>query len=414
MDARSDMLRRLRTRRGGFSLDQAFYVDPAFHQLDLAHIYYREWLFAGHDCELAQPGAYFTLQVGAYSIIVLRREDGTIGALHNSCRHRGSRICSSEKGKVGRRLICPYHQWTYHHDGRLATARHMGPELDREQFGLKPVRCETAGGYIFISLAAAPPDFATFRANVEPYLLPHGLREAKVAFETTIVEKGNWKLVWENNRECYHCAGNHPELCRTFPEKPTFSGLESQIDDPVIGDHWKKCEAAGLPSTFRLSDNGQHRTVRLPLVDDAVSLTMDGRSAVARPLGPSVTEPGIGSMLLFHYPSTWNHVLGDHAITFRVLPLGPTETQLTTKWLVHKDAVEGVDYDVARLTEVWLATNDQDRSIVEGNQIGIGSPAYEPGPYSTAHEGGVMQFVDWYCRTMETSLEGAGHLSRVA
>ena len=111
-------------------------------------------------------------------------------------------------------------------------------------------------------------------------------------------------------------------------------------------------------------------------------------------------------MLLFHYPTTWNHVLGDHAISFRVLPIGPMETQLTTKWLVHRDAVEGVDYDLKTLTEVWLATNDQDRRIVEENQVGIRSPAYEPGPYSPVHEGGVSQFVDWYARTIEPRLMG--------
>ena len=78
----------------------------------------------------------------------------------------------------------------------------------------------------------------------------------------------------------------------------------------------------------------------------------------------------VGSLLLFHYPSTWNHVLSDHALTFRVLPLGPAQTQLTTRWLVHREAVAGVDYDLDELTRVWLATNDQDRHIVQENQIG--------------------------------------------
>ena len=73
---------------------------------------------------------------------------------------------------------------------------------------------------------------------------------------------------------------------------------------------------------------------------------------------------------------------------------------MTTTWLVHKDAVEGVDYDLERLTDVWMHTNDEDRQVVEENQKGIRSPAYEPGPYSTIQEEGVIQFVDWYCNTM--------------
>ena len=128
---------------------------------------------------------------------------------------------------------------------------------------------------------------------------------------------------------------------------------------------------------------------------------MTGKPAVSRRLSEAVSIPRIGSLMLFHFPTTWNHILTDHAVTFRVLPIGPDETAVTTKWLVHKDAVEGVDYDFDRLTEVWTETNLQDRRIVEENARGVRSPAYEPGPYSAVHEGGVMQFVDWYAQTLE-------------
>jgi glycine betaine catabolism A len=117
--------------------------------------------------------------------------------------------------------------------------------------------------------------------------------------------------------------------------------------------------------------------------------------------------------MLFHYPTTWNHVLSDHAVTFRVLPLSATETALTTKWLVHKDAVEGVDYDLEQLVHVWTETDNQDRRIVEENARGIRSPAYEPGPYSGVHEGGTVQFVDWYSSFIEPRLaEGQKPLIR--
>ncbi len=144
--------------------------------------------------------------------------------------------------------------------------------------------------------------------------------------------------------------------------------------------------------------------MRYPLNEGTTSYTMDGKAGVRRPLTDSITEPDTGTLLLFHFPTTWNHVLADHAITFRMLPLSPTTTQLTTKWLVHKDAVEGVDYDLKRLTEVWMATNNEDRRVCQENQIGVNSPAYEPAPYSTVQEGGVAQFVDWYCTHLEERL----------
>ena len=405
MDLQANMLRQLKNRREGFSLEQPFYIDQDYFKLDMEHIWYRDWLFIGHDCEIPRAGNYFTAQIGDYPVVLVRGKDQVIRAFHNTCRHRGHRVCTSDRG-ASAKLVCPYHNWTYDLDGSLVFARQMGETFDKSEFGLKPVHCESVGGYIFICLANEPADFAPVRASIEPYMKPHRLSEAKVAHRSTIIEKGNWKLVWENNRECYHCAGNHPELCRTYPEAPTATGVQGAGDDPVIAEHWQRCEAAGLPSAFNMDPSGQFRTARMPLIQDAESYTLSGRRAVRRPLSDDVSTSHIGTLLLFHYPSTWNHILVDHAISFRVTPLSAEETAVTTTWLVHKDAVEGVDYDLKELTHVWEMTNDQDRSIVEENAFGIRSPAYEPGPYSVEHEGGVMQFVDWYTTFMINRLQG--------
>ena len=131
------------------------------------------------------------------------------------------------------------------------------------------------------------------------------------------------------------------ELARTYPDTPTVTSVSGAADDPRITEHWRRCEAAALASEFKLSPDGQMRTARMPLLDPAVSYTLTGRPAVKRALSDAIPRDlNIGALLLFHYPTTWNHFLGDHAISFRVLPLGPTCTELTTKWLVHRDAVD--------------------------------------------------------------------------
>jgi Rieske 2Fe-2S family protein len=403
MNARDDILERLRRRRLETPLTRDFYCSPEDYQVDLDMIWYRDWLFVGHDCEVPAAGNYLTVQIGEYPVMVVRDRDLTLRAFHNTCRHRGSRICSAERGTTVR-LVCPYHQWTYQLDGRLLSARDMGGEFDRSQHGLKPVHCTSVGGYIFVCLGRSAPDFEPVRARIGPYLEPHRLHQAKIAFESTIIERANWKLVWENNRECYHCGANHPELLRTFPEDPTLTGVEGAASNPRIAAHWEHCEKIGLPSRFHMAPNGQMRIARMPLMHDAVSFTMSGAAAVRRPLSDAVAEPNLGTLLLFNYPSTWNHVLGDHALSFRVLPVGPMETQLTTKWLVHRDAVEGVDYDIQELTRVWTATNEADRRVCQENQTGVVSPAYDPAPYSPVHENGVTQFVNWYCTHLEGRL----------
>jgi len=398
------VLRALRERTSGMGLTREFYTDEDIFALDLEHIFYKDWLFVAHSVELPEAGSFLTLQIGAFPILLTRAADGLIRAFVNSCRHRGARVCPEAAGKAAK-LVCPYHQWTYHLDGRLFAARQMGPDFDRSQVSLKPLHCETVAGYIFICLAAEAPDFGPTRRQLEPYLLPHRLSEARVAFQSTIIEDGNWKLVWENNRECYHCASNHPELARTYPDTPTVTSVSGAESDPRIVEHWRRCEAAGLASEFQLSADGQMRTARMPLLEPAESYTLTGQPAVRRRLSDSIPRDlNVGALLVFNYPTTWNHFLGDYAISFRVLPLGPTRTELTTKWLVHRDAVEGVDYDVNDLTRVWLATNEQDQRIVRENQIGMNCPTYEPGPLSNVTEEGVRQFIDWYCGRLEQRL----------
>ncbi|HKB41077.1 MAG TPA: Rieske 2Fe-2S domain-containing protein [Gemmataceae bacterium] len=110
------------SRRPGFTLPQPFYTRAEIFQLEMERIFRRRWLFGGFSCQAPRPGDYFTFEMGADSLIVVRGDDLRLRALFNCCRHRGSRICSQEEGHCGK-LVCPYHQWVYERDGRLAAAR---------------------------------------------------------------------------------------------------------------------------------------------------------------------------------------------------------------------------------------------------------------------------------------------------
>lgn len=405
MLSESEVLSLLMRRKPNYALARALYVDPGVFQADLDNIWYRDWLFAIPSCEIPKSGDYVVHEVGTYSVVIVRGNDGQIRAFHNSCRHRGSVLCKTRRGR-NPNLVCPYHQWTYDLTGKLLWARDMGPDFDPAAHGLKTVHCRDASGMVYICLAEQAPDFEPFASAAARYLAPHDLANSKIAYESTIIEKGNWKLVWENNRECYHCAGNHPSLCRTFPEDPrAFGGLGAGDLAPEVTRHIERCEKAGAASAFLLSPRGDWRFMRMPLLGTSESYTMDGKVAVTK-ANSSFPFRDAGSLLKFNYPSTWNHFLSDHVTLFRVTPISPMETEVRTTWLVHKDAVEGQDYDLKRLTEVWIATNDEDREVVENNQRGIVSPAYEPGPYSQIHEGSVIQFVDWYSNAMIRAMTG--------
>lgn len=399
-NVRSEFVRDLLDqRRRGFSLPQAFYLDDEIFRADLAAVFAQDWLFACNVCELKRPGDYVTMEIGDDSLIILKDRDGAVRAWHNTCRHRGSRICQAERGRVNR-LVCPYHQWVYGLDGRLLHARQMPDGFDTRDSGLKPARVEVICGIVYVSLSDSPPSLDRFRHAVTPFIAPHQPDRTKVAFAATIIEEANWKLVIENNRECYHCAGNHPELLASLvefalPDDATATASFKGLMDRSAA----KWDGLGLPHSP--ADGGtEFRCIRLPFNEGAVSFTMDGRPACNKLLGDFV-DPELGSVRMFRAPNNWNHFLADHILQFRVLPLSANRTAVHTTWLVHEDAVEGVDYDVDRLTAVWTATNEQDRMLAENNHRGIRSSAYRPGPYAPS-EFMLDNFADWYTGKLAT------------
>jgi len=378
-------------RAPGHSLPQALYADPAVLDFDIQAIFNRHWLQAGLEIEIPKAGDYITMTVGASPIVILRNEEGGVSAFFNSCRHRGAQICTEERGHA-HRLVCPYHQWTYDLHGRLLRAGRMQDSFNTKDYRLRPARVGCVAGVIFVCLSEAAPDFAPIRAGIEPLLGPHDLLNGKVAYSATLVERANWKLVMENARECYHCRARHLQLMHSFRDFTTQDIY--QEPEPWLRDFWARCESRGLKNGP--VSGTDFEAGRFALADGVVSITIDGKSAVTKKLG-AVGDGDVGTMWWAVQPNCFNHAVGDYAFLFQALPTGPQETVVTAKWVVNKDAVEGVDYDLARLIEVWNSTNNEDRWLAENNQRGINSIAYVPGPYSEITEARVLRFVDWYC-----------------
>ncbi|MDR4534644.1 aromatic ring-hydroxylating dioxygenase subunit alpha [Glutamicibacter sp. PS] len=392
-------------RREGYSLEGPFYTDPDLFKVDMEAIFGKHWLFAASIAEIPEPGDYVTLDYGPYSLIVLRNDDGGVNVLHNVCRHRGARVLTEAQGTTGN-LVCGYHSWTYSPEGSLIHASSPGEgKFDKNCFALKKAHSRIYAGLIFVCIAEEPPtDFDEVAKIFEPYLAPHDLGKTKVAYQQNIIEEGNWKLVMENNRECYHCDG-HPELaCSLFP---TW-GLTDGIIPPHLEEVWERnktaqadlearCRRYGLPyevleeldtriAGFRIS--------RESLDGDGESFSADGHRLSKKLLG-DLRDFRLGRCSMHLQPNSWFHFQSDHVITFGAFPINEHQTLVRTTWLVADDAVEGDDYDLEKLTYTWKQTNLQDKNFVELCQVGAASPAYEQGPYMKS-EYQVEAFINWY------------------
>ena len=157
---RDDLTALLDRRTPGYSLEAPLYTSPEVFDLDMSAIFAGHWIFVTTEAELPEPGDFVTVEVGRYSVIIVRDDDEAVRAFRNVCRHRGSRILDEERGSVGN-LVCPYHHWTYGVDGCLLHAENQPPTLDRSRFGLKPVHVRSVGGLVFVCLADEPPPTST-------------------------------------------------------------------------------------------------------------------------------------------------------------------------------------------------------------------------------------------------------------
>ena len=195
------------------SLPGEFFASDDIYRADLERVWRQGWLFVGHDCEIPRAGDFLTFNIGIDPLIAIRGDDDVVRVFHNVCRHRGTLLCREPNGSV-RQLVCPYHQWVYGKDGKLLSCRGMQDGLDTAALGLSPVATENLCGFIFVNLAKRPGDFGPARELMEPMLRPQGCDRAKVAKAVNYTVNSNWKLVWENNRECYHCNLNHPQYIK--------------------------------------------------------------------------------------------------------------------------------------------------------------------------------------------------------
>ena len=241
-----------------------------------------------------------------------------------------------------------------------------------------------------------------------PVLAPQRMGEAKVAKIVDYDGASNWKLVWENNRECYHCNVNHPQYI-----KANFDHYNSDDTTPVIKEridaaterHEVQCAKNELEITHKetgmapfpdcgLWFSANHTT----LTEGYVSETMAGQRVA--PLMGDYQDADVGTMRCRTMPNMWNHSSCDHVVSTRLLPTAANRTQARVMWLVHPDAEEGRDYELEKLMPFWQLTSEQDWELCEFAQTGISSRAYRPGPYSTHKEYNVDAFVRWYLEAL--------------
>jgi Rieske 2Fe-2S family protein len=382
----------------GHALPHELYQGDDLYEAEIRAIFLRSWLCVGHQSQVPKSGDYFLFEIAGESVIVVRGQDGAINALLNVCRHRGSRICDQPTGHEAR-LVCRYHGWTYGLDGSLRAAGHMPESFDRSTLGLRRLHVELLAGLIFVNFAERPPAFAAIGNDLAEPLAPYGLETAKVAHRRNYPLTANWKLAVENYCECYHCAPAHPEYSVAHARAVPVEEFETQLDlvmkrAPEVGLTQHTVRRSWLDAGVLGTDRGFDR---YPLLRGHQTGSRDGKPVA--PLLGSIRGYDGGTTDLHLGPMMFGLAYSDHVVLYRFTPRAPRLTDCEVTWLVRGDAVEGRDYDVAKLTWLWDVTTIADKRIIERNQAGVDSRFYVPGPLS-AMEDFTQRFLLWYVAAM--------------
>ena len=337
------------------TLPGEYYVSPEIFAQETRNIFSRRWLCAGRADSLPAAGDYALFEAGGESLILVRGKDQRLRAFFNVCRHRGTRLCESGSGHFGGGIQCPYHAWTYGLDGALLGAPHMSeaPGFDKSDHPLVPAALAEWEGFVFVSLAEnAPPLEDTLRPLLGRFA-PWRLGELVTASRTTYDVGANWKLIFQNFSECYHCPPVHPALAKLSDYR---SGANNLREGGVLGGYMLINEKGG-------------------------SLTMSGRLCGA----PLSDLPDEELQRVYYYsvfPSFFLTVQPDFVMVTRLSPREVGRTEVTCEWLFAPEAVRQPGFDPSDGVEIWDITNRQDWHMCELAQKGVSSRAYRPGPYS--------------------------------
>ncbi|MDQ3248704.1 MAG: aromatic ring-hydroxylating dioxygenase subunit alpha, partial [Chloroflexota bacterium] len=208
-------------------------------------------------------------------------------------------------------------------------------------------------GFVLLNLALNPEPFATTFAPIIDRFQRWGLPELQVAHTVEYDVQANWKLIFQNYNECYHCPTVHPALNQLTPYRNSNNDLEA---------------GAFLGGPMAMSQpNG--------------SMTMSGQVCAA----PLAHLRAADLNLVYYYtifPSFFLSLHPDYVLVHRLERINPARTRIVCEWLFHPNAIAQPGFSALDAVDFWDLTNRQDWQMCELAQQGVSSRAYTPGPYA--------------------------------
>lgn len=191
------------------------YYAQGFAEREWEHMWTKVWHVGGREAQLPEPGDFILHNLMHESVMMVRQEDGSIRAFHNSCRHRGNQLATAEEGSMPRGFTCAYHGWRWGVDGVLEHAQDPEDFPQGNPCGklkLAELPCATWGGFVWYSMDENAVPLEDYLYPI-PQLLNARQPEKMIrVLWRTIRVNTNWKFAPDNFNESYHLPAVHPQM----------------------------------------------------------------------------------------------------------------------------------------------------------------------------------------------------------
>ncbi len=318
----------------------SYYTSPEVFAQERERIFARSWQLACHVSQVAEPGDYCTLELLDEHLIVIRSDDGVVRAFFNVCAHRGHQLLQGA-GRISKRIVCPYHAWSYDNSGALRHAKNCRnvPGFDVGSVRLSEVRVEEFASFVFVNLDPKAQPLRELMGELEDDMLRSAPRlvDLKLRHTMTQVLKANWKVAVENYCECYHCTTAHPTAMKAW------YGVEN----------------------YRVDVRGRYQIH---------STTTRGEMASEVPAPLRVTKQ---YRAWIFFPYTALQVYPAHLNVMRWVPIDVGTTRYIEDWYVLGDELSDANRAAIEFRANFVQV--EDTAICESVQVGLRSRGYRPG-----------------------------------
>ncbi|MGH8400761.1 MAG: aromatic ring-hydroxylating oxygenase subunit alpha [Gammaproteobacteria bacterium] len=327
------------------TLPAAVYVDPAFHALDMRHLFAKTWQPVARAEQLHEIGDQVVAKIAGRPVIVVRCNDGVLRGFFNVCRHRAGPLALANGNS--RQLQCKYHGWTYTLEGQLRAAHEMqdAKDFDISCIHLDPVTVAEWEGLVFVAVSEPVVTLEQLlhgiRERIQPIELPKLQFHSSVTYDVTC----NWKVYVDNYLEGYHLPHVHPGLNQLLDYRSYATTLAE----------WYSYQHSPLDGTRGPYQAGE-------------------------------------AHYYFIYPNLMLNILPDRLQTNLVLPVSAGRCQILFDYYYTETGSKAAQQMIAEDLRFSDEVQQEDIGICERVQLGLESGSYHVGRLSPKREAGVHHF----------------------